>query len=173
MEFLLNIKQEDYAFGSTVDCFMMKKVPPLEEVVSYRYNQLDEFFDKCLSQYSAEILLLNEHKIDRFGDNDSMRYSADVKGKEIHLLDISFNSVNRVPKMDISGNVELAIINVDDNVMCFNVEEDGKLIMEISCKKNTVGYIPSFIINFREKKVFLPDKVGLEVKLHRGYKLFK
>ena len=173
MEFLLNIKQEDYAFGSTVDCFMMKKVPPLEEVVGYRYNQLDEFFDKCLSQYSAEILILNEYKIDRFGDNDSMRYSADVKGKELHLLDISFNSVNKVPKMDISGEVELAIINVDDNVMYFNVEEDGKLIMEISCERHTNGYIPSFIINFREKKIFLPNKVGVEVKLHRGYKLFK
>lgn len=173
MEFLLNIKQEDYAFGSTVDCFMMKKVPPLEEVVEYRYNQLDEFFDKCLSQYNTETLLLNEYKIDRFGDNDSMRYSANVKDRELHLLDISFNSVNRVPKMDIAGEVELAIINVDDNVMCFNVEEDGKLIMEISCERYTNGYIPSFIINFREKKIFLPSKVGVEVKLHRGYKLFK
>lgn len=173
MGFLLNIKQEDYAFGSTVDCFVMKKIPPLEEVVEYRYNQLEEFFDKCLSQHEAETLFLDEHKIDRFGDNDSMRYSANIKGKELHLLDISFNSVNRVPKMDISGNVELAIINVDDNVMCFNVEEDGKLIMEISCERHTNGYIPSFIINFRDKKVFLPNKVGVEVKLHRGYKLFK
>ena len=95
MGFLLNIKQEDYAFGSTVDCFVMKKIPPLEEVVEYRYNQLEEFFDKCLSQYEAETLFLDEHKIDRFGDNDSMRYSANIKGKELHLLDISFNSVSK------------------------------------------------------------------------------
>lgn len=172
MKIMLNIVQEDYAFGSTIDGFILSDVPTLEEATVFNFNKIDNFFDECLIKHDAETILLDEHKIDRFGERDEMRYSAFIGDREHHLLDISYDSVNKIPAIDVASDVEFAIINVDDNITCLDVKEDGKTILELKCNRDINGYIPPFMISLNEKKIFLPEKKGLKCKLSRGYKFF-
>lgn len=173
MKIMLNIKQEDYAFGSTVDAFLMDTIPSLSEVIQYDYSRIQEFFDECLSKHKAEPIMLQEHKINRFGDNDEMRYSYELKGRKLDILSLSYNSVSKHPKVDISEIVEFAVINLSDELTCVKVKENGDTIIKMRCENDQNNqYIPPFVISLREKEIFIPEKHGLEVTPCKGYKRF-
>lgn len=172
MKLLLNIQHSDNVYGTTVDCFLLNEETSIKEVAEYPYNRLEDFFEKCLTQHGAECILLQEHKIDRFGDNDTMRYTADINGKNVDICEVSYQSVKKVPRVEINDYVSLCIVNPDDNVTALKVKENGNDIIELSSNKDShTGYLPSFIVSVHENLVYVPGERAT-VKLHRGYKRY-
>lgn len=171
MKSVCYIKQRDYVGGGDLEYYQLSHLPSLEELFDNNFKGIRTLYDNedTRNKYGIELMMSNEEVKDRFGDNDIVINSIQVRGNNKEICETSFNDVISRPYVKVYDKPDIIVVDPSKNITSLDIFIDNSKIFSVYDEtRNGNEFINPILIDTSKRDIYLYKEKGVHDAKHKA-----